>query len=214
MLCAQRAHGWELTAAARRAAQPAPRCLHNIYSPEERRGLDYVATRSDLDASRVAYIGWSVDGGLKLGLPAIDTRYRSVVLMGAALYQSDTRLLPEINPINLVPYIRAPKLLLQGRYDEDSRLKTQAEPLHKLLASRSASSSTTEATPPHPTFTCPPSTAGSMKRWGWSRADNPRFTDARRVVQRVATSRSSLTAAGDLTPGSGVSFAADAWTAV
>ena len=100
---------------------------------DERRGLDYVATRSDLDASRVAYLALSVDGGLKLGLPAVETRYRSVVLVGAALYQADTRLLPEINPINLVPYIRAPKLVLQGRYDEDSRLKTQAEPLHKLL---------------------------------------------------------------------------------
>jgi eukaryotic-like serine/threonine-protein kinase len=100
---------------------------------DERRGLDYVATRSDLDASRVAYVGWSVDGGLKLGLPAIDTRYRSVVLVGAAVYQADTRLLPEVNPINLAPFIHAPKLLVQGRYDEDSRLKTQAEPLHKLL---------------------------------------------------------------------------------
>jgi eukaryotic-like serine/threonine-protein kinase len=100
---------------------------------DERRGLDYVATRTDLDASRVAYVALSVDGGLKLGLPAIDPRYRSVVLVGAALYQSDTQLLPEINPVNLVPHIRAPKLVIQGRYDEDSRLKTQAEPLHKLL---------------------------------------------------------------------------------
>jgi formylglycine-generating enzyme required for sulfatase activity len=100
---------------------------------DERRGLDYVATRTDLDASRVAYAALSVDGGLKLGLPAIDPRYRSVILVGAALYQGDTQLLPEINPVNLVPYIRAPKLVIQGRYDEDSRLKTQAEPLHKLL---------------------------------------------------------------------------------
>ncbi|MEO8681962.1 MAG: SUMF1/EgtB/PvdO family nonheme iron enzyme, partial [Vicinamibacterales bacterium] len=100
---------------------------------DERRGLDYAATRSDLDARRVAYIGWSVDGPLKLGLPAIDQRYHSVVLIGAALYEANTRMLPEVNPINLVPYIRAPKLVLQGRYDEDSRLKTQAEPLHRLL---------------------------------------------------------------------------------
>ncbi len=100
---------------------------------DERRGLDYAATRSDLDANRVAYIALSVDGGLKLGLPAIDSRYRSVVLVGAALYESNTRLLPEVNPINLVPHIRAPKLIVQGRYDEDSRLATQAEPLHKLL---------------------------------------------------------------------------------
>jgi pimeloyl-ACP methyl ester carboxylesterase len=33
-----------------------------------------------------------------------------------------------------VPYIRAPKLILQGRYDEDTPLRTHAEPLLKLLA--------------------------------------------------------------------------------
>ena len=87
---------------------------------DERRGLDYAATRSDLDAGRVAYLAISADGSLKLDLPAIETRYRSVILHGAALHQSDTRLLPEINPVNLVPYIRAPKLLLHGRYDEGS----------------------------------------------------------------------------------------------
>ncbi|MEP7308230.1 MAG: serine/threonine-protein kinase [Acidobacteriota bacterium] len=55
------------------------------------------------------------------------------LLAGAALCPSDTRLLPEINPINLVPHIRAPILLRQGRYDEDSHVKTQAEPLYRLL---------------------------------------------------------------------------------
>lgn len=100
---------------------------------DERRGLDYVATRSDLDSGRIAYIGISCNGDLKLDLPAIETRYRSVILHGAAFRQVDTRLLPEIKPVNLVPHIRAPKLLLHGRYDEGAPLKSAAEPLQKLL---------------------------------------------------------------------------------
>jgi eukaryotic-like serine/threonine-protein kinase len=100
---------------------------------DERRGLDYVATRSDLDSGRVAYLAISSNGDLKLDLPAIETRYRSVILHGAALHQGFTRLLPEINPVNLVRYIRAPKLLLHGRYDEGAPLKSAAEPLQKLL---------------------------------------------------------------------------------
>jgi eukaryotic-like serine/threonine-protein kinase len=56
-----------------------------------------------------------------------------VILHGAALHQGFTRLLPEINPVNLVRYIRAPKLLLHGRYDEGAPLKSAAEPLQKLL---------------------------------------------------------------------------------
>ncbi len=103
---------------------------------DERRGLDYAATRSDLDAGRVAYLSISSDADLKLALPAIETRYRSVILHGAGLHQAHTLLLPEINPVNLVPYIRAPKLLLHGRYDEGAPLKSSAEPLQKLLRGR------------------------------------------------------------------------------
>jgi pimeloyl-ACP methyl ester carboxylesterase len=44
-----------------------------------------------------------------------------------------THVLPEINPINLLPQIRAPKLIMHGRYDENTPLKSQSEPLQKLL---------------------------------------------------------------------------------
>ena|GEM_PF-476554 len=100
---------------------------------DERRGLDYAATRSDLDAGRVAYFSQSTGNSLKLCLPAIETRYRSVILHGAGLRRESTLPLPEINPVNFVPYIRAPKLLLHGRYDERVPLKSMGEPLQKLL---------------------------------------------------------------------------------
>src|SRR5262245_22362806 len=99
---------------------------------DERRGLDYAATRNDIDAARIAFFAVS-PGGLALGLPAIEPRYRSVILIGAGVDQNSIRVLPEINPVNLFPYIRAPKLLLHGRYDETTPLKSQAEPLQKLL---------------------------------------------------------------------------------
>ena len=38
----------------------------------------------------------------------------------------------EANPINFAAHIRAPKLLVQGRYDEGTPLKTAAEPLFRL----------------------------------------------------------------------------------
>jgi len=99
---------------------------------ERRRGLDYLETRSELDASRIAFFDGSV-GGSGLILPAIETRYRSVVFWGAALDRSDLQKRPEISPIHFVPLIRAPKLLIQGRYDETTPLKTAAEPLFHLL---------------------------------------------------------------------------------
>ena len=50
---------------------------------DERRALDYVATRSDLDASQVAYVATSSDRSLKLGLPPVETLYRAVIWPGA-----------------------------------------------------------------------------------------------------------------------------------
>jgi pimeloyl-ACP methyl ester carboxylesterase len=37
-------------------------------------------------------------------------------------------------PSNFAPHIRAPKLIVQGRYDEDTPVKTQTEPLFKILS--------------------------------------------------------------------------------
>jgi serine/threonine protein kinase/formylglycine-generating enzyme required for sulfatase activity len=100
---------------------------------DERRALDYVATRNDLDPSRVAYLAISSDSSLKLGLPAVEPRYRAVIWQGACLRAGDAQVLPEIHPANLLPYIRASKLFVHGRYDEGCRLTSETEPLVKLL---------------------------------------------------------------------------------
>ncbi len=41
--------------------------------------------------------------------------------------------LPEVNPINYAPYIKVPKLLLNGKQDEEHLYKTRALPLYNLL---------------------------------------------------------------------------------
>jgi pimeloyl-ACP methyl ester carboxylesterase len=42
--------------------------------------------------------------------------------------------MPAANPANFASHIRPPKLILQGRFDEDTPLRTAAEPLFRLLA--------------------------------------------------------------------------------
>jgi eukaryotic-like serine/threonine-protein kinase len=100
-----------------------------------RRGLDYLETRGDIDTSRIAYYGASIGAlfGFKLILPAVETRYRTVVLSGAGVEKSQMQHIPEANPINLAPHIRVPKLMIHGRYDENQPLKINAKPLYKLL---------------------------------------------------------------------------------
>ena len=83
--------------------------------------------------SRIAYYGASV-GGYGLIIPAVETRYRTVILWGGGIWKDDLQFIPEANPINFAPYIRGPKLMIQGRYDEGISLKTAAMPLFELLS--------------------------------------------------------------------------------
>lgn len=99
---------------------------------DERRGLDYLATRDDIEASKLGYLGPS-GGGSKLILLAVEPRYRSIILSGAGAKKYQAQYIAEANPLNFAPHIRAPKLMLHGRYDEADPLKTEAEPLFKLL---------------------------------------------------------------------------------
>jgi formylglycine-generating enzyme required for sulfatase activity/predicted Ser/Thr protein kinase/predicted esterase len=96
-----------------------------------RRGLDYLETRKDIDVSQLAFFGPSAGAQIGLVLAAVEPRYDAVVLVGAGLIS--TPKIAAAEPANFAPHIRAPKLILQGRYDEDTPLKTQTEPLLKVL---------------------------------------------------------------------------------
>jgi hypothetical protein len=98
-----------------------------------RRGLDYLVTRDDVDARRIAFFGPSSGARIGLILVAVEDRYASVFLQGAGVAQFDLQTIAEASPINFAPHIRAPKLMSHGRYDEDTPLKTRGEPLFKLL---------------------------------------------------------------------------------
>jgi serine/threonine protein kinase/formylglycine-generating enzyme required for sulfatase activity/dienelactone hydrolase len=98
-----------------------------------RRGLDYLETRKEIDPTRIAFFGPSAGARIGLILAAVETRYRTVVLMGAGVSKRDSQAIPEASTVNFAPHIRGPKLMVNGRYDEDTPLKTQGEPLFRLL---------------------------------------------------------------------------------
>jgi serine/threonine protein kinase/formylglycine-generating enzyme required for sulfatase activity len=100
---------------------------------DERRGLDYLETRSDIDASKIAFFGPSAGARIGLILAAVENRYASVFLLGASLRKTFVPWIEGANPIGFAPHIRAPKLMAHGRYDEDASLRTEAEPLYQLL---------------------------------------------------------------------------------
>ncbi len=99
---------------------------------DERRGLDYLETRGDIDMGRIALFTPSSTGFGHI-LAAVEQRYRTVALQGAAVRKYHLQWKPEVNPINFVPLIKAPKIQIHGLYDEAEPFKTEGEPLFKLL---------------------------------------------------------------------------------
>ncbi len=105
------------------------------YVNEFRIGIDYLETRKDIDMEKLAFVGtsWgSTNAGIILA--SIEKRYHSVIFIAGGIHRSAMKMLPEVNPVNFTPYIKAPKLLLNGKYDEAFPPETEAMPFYKLLS--------------------------------------------------------------------------------
>jgi dienelactone hydrolase len=99
---------------------------------DERRAIDYVASRGDIDINHVACMGLSM-GGFDIVSMAVENRYQSILLLSAGLNTDLSTAIPEANPVNFAPQITVPKLMIHGRYDEGAPFRTTAQPLFNLF---------------------------------------------------------------------------------
>jgi len=103
------------------------------HATELRLGLDYLETRPEIDLEKLAYVGLSWGAGSRLLFAALDSRFKSVVFIGGGIDETMHPTVPEASNINFAPYISVPKLLLNGRQDEEHGYYTRALPLWNLL---------------------------------------------------------------------------------
>ncbi len=96
-----------------------------------RRSVDYLATRADVDTSRIAYFGLSWGGAMGGIIPAVEPRIRTAILYVAGLAMQ--RSLPEVEPINFLPRVTVPVLMLNGRFDHYFPVETSQRPFFQLL---------------------------------------------------------------------------------
>jgi predicted Ser/Thr protein kinase/dienelactone hydrolase len=102
-----------------------------MWSKDFSRTIDYLETRKDIDAGKVAYFGASWGGAMGGIVPAVEPRIKAVVLLVAGiLFQ---RALPEAEPLNFLPRIKAPVLMLNGKYDFFFPYETAQVPFYELL---------------------------------------------------------------------------------
>lgn len=95
------------------------------------RTIDYLETRGDMRADRVAYLGVSWGGLLGAILPAVETRIRAVVLNVGGMKME--KALPEADQINYVSRVTQPVLMLNGEHDNYFPVETGQKPLYRLL---------------------------------------------------------------------------------
>jgi eukaryotic-like serine/threonine-protein kinase len=122
-----------------RTTQPPPsnsvgfRDLMVRHATQLRMGIDYLTTRAEIDTARLAYLGMSWGAGSRLVFAGADDRYRAVVFIGGGIDERVQPTLPEAANFNFAAHIRAPKLLINGRQDEEHPWTTRAKPLWDLL---------------------------------------------------------------------------------
>jgi dienelactone hydrolase len=95
-----------------------------------RRSIDYLETRSDVDRTKLAYLGFSLGGEYGPVISAVDDRVKvNVFIVGG--FRGAKR--PEVNPANYARRVKTPTLMLNGRYDVFYPYETGAKPMFDRL---------------------------------------------------------------------------------
>jgi serine/threonine protein kinase/dienelactone hydrolase len=102
-----------------------------MWSKDLGRSIDYLETRDDIDVDNLAYFGYSWGGAMGGIMPAVETRIKASVLLVAGL--TFQRSLPEVEPVNFLPRIKIPVLMLNGKYDFFFPYETSQLPFYTLL---------------------------------------------------------------------------------
>jgi len=102
-----------------------------MWGKDVRRCIDYLETRTDIDTGKIAYFGASWGGALGAIIPAVEPRIKVVTLLVAGIgYQ---RSFPEVEPVNYLPHITVPVLMLNGKHDFFFPYETSQRPFFELL---------------------------------------------------------------------------------
>jgi dienelactone hydrolase len=101
------------------------------WAKDLRRSVDYLESRSDIDADKLAYYGYSWGGRLGGLMTAVEGRFKTAILYVAGFRFQKQK--PEVDPFHFVSRVRIPVLMLNGRYDSFFPHETAQIPMFKLL---------------------------------------------------------------------------------
>jgi predicted Ser/Thr protein kinase len=101
------------------------------------RSLDYLATRSDIDSSKLAYLGVSMgsaEGSIVATL--LQDRLKTVIFLDGGYFLDTPH--PGGDQADFVPRLKKPVLMVNGRYDFDFPLVKSQNPMFQMLGAPAA----------------------------------------------------------------------------
>jgi dienelactone hydrolase len=96
-----------------------------------RRSIDYLETRTELDKTKVTYLGLSWGGMMAPMVLALDSRIKTGILLMGGLFANTSA--PEADSFNFLPRVRVPVLMLNGDQDHIFPLQTSQTPFFERL---------------------------------------------------------------------------------
>jgi dienelactone hydrolase len=79
------------------------------------RSIDYLETRADIDHSKIGYLGVSMGAAQGVIFTSVEDRFKVVVFLDGGF--TDERPLPGTDQADFAPRLKAPVLMIGGRYD-------------------------------------------------------------------------------------------------
>ncbi len=79
------------------------------------RSIDYLETRSDMDRTRIAFMGISMSASFGVIWTALEPRFKAVIFLDGGFFTEKP--LPGTDQADFAPHVHAPTLLITGKYD-------------------------------------------------------------------------------------------------
>ena len=79
------------------------------------RSIDYLETRADIDSKQIAYMGVSMGAAMGVVLTGVEERLKAVIFLDGGFYYEKP--LPGANQADFAPRIKAPTLMISGKFD-------------------------------------------------------------------------------------------------
>ena len=79
------------------------------------RSIDYLETRQDIDRNRIGYLGVSMGAAHVVFFAAVEDRIKVLVMLDGGFYNEKP--LPGADAVDFAPHVKAPTLLIAGKFD-------------------------------------------------------------------------------------------------